>query len=190
MPNGFTLQQVGLFESIKEASTKQVASQFDPYRIERPHSSLLSYYLIVSLLGGPFFPILFLPLWIRYSTLRYKFDDEGISMSWGVLFRREVYLTYKRIQDIHLTRNIVQRWMNLATIAIQTASGKSEAEMTIEGILEVEQLRDFLYSRMRGSQDDPQDVPLVADANANRATQALLEIRDAMQTLVARQSTL
>ena len=28
---------------------------------------------------------------------------------WGLLFRHEVYLTYRRIQDIHVTRNIVER---------------------------------------------------------------------------------
>jgi uncharacterized protein len=162
---------------------------FDAKQIDRPDRSLLTYYLLVSLVAGPFCFIAAIPLWIRYVTLRYKFDDEGISMCWGVLFRREVYLTYKRIQDIHLTRNIVQRWMDLATISVQTASGKSEAEMTIEGILQPEQLRDFLYSKMRGAKD-PTGIELssqhmsASDMNSDRATQALLDIRDSLKKLV------
>ena len=40
--------------------------------------------------------------WFRYHTMRYRFDAEGVSMSWGILFRREVLLNYSRIQDIHL----------------------------------------------------------------------------------------
>jgi hypothetical protein len=36
-------------------------------------------------------------------------------------------------------------------VEVQTASGKSEAELTIEGIPQYEELRDFLYLRMRGA---------------------------------------
>jgi putative membrane protein len=45
----------------------------------------------------------------------------------------------------------VERWLGLARVQIQTASGSSTAEMTIEGLQEFEQVRDFLYSRMRGA---------------------------------------
>ncbi len=91
------------------------------------------------------FPFVILPLYFKYHTLRYRFDDKGIAMTYGILFRRETYLTYRRIQDIHVTRNFVQRWLGLASVAVQTASGSSGAEMTIEGIHEPERLRDFLY---------------------------------------------
>jgi uncharacterized membrane protein YdbT with pleckstrin-like domain len=89
-------------------------------------------------------------LWIKYRTLRYRFDDEGISASWGILFRREIHLTYKRIQDIHVQRGPVQRWLGIATIEVQTASGSQSAELAVEGVVEHEALRDFLYDRMRG----------------------------------------
>lgn len=75
-------------------------------------------------------------------------------MSWGILFRREINLTYRRIQDIHVTRNIIQRWLGLATVSIQTASGSASAEMEVEGILDFEGLRDFLYARMRGAKGE------------------------------------
>lgn len=171
------------------------ASNFDPLKIERPDPSLFHYYIFVSLLTGPLTPLVLLPLYFRYVTLRYKFDDSGVSMRWGILFRKEVYLTYRRIQDIHLTRNILQRWMGLAKISLQTASGNSQAEMAIEGILQPELLRDFLYSKMRGaknegssatSQDSAADALQLANATADRdrATQALLEIKEALQKLV------
>lgn len=172
-------------------------STFNPAKIDRPDNLLLKYYLVTSLLLGPAAPLAFIPLWIRFATLRYKFDDEGISMCWGILFRREIYLTYRRIQDIHLTRNIIQRWMNLATISVQTASGKSEAEMSIDGILEAEELRDFLYSRMRGAKDHhfapiasatPSDSNS-ADDTTGRANRALEEIRDALQKLVQKKQS-
>ena len=123
------------------------------FQIERPDAKLWPYYILSSFLAGPFFFVVLIPLYFRYHTLRYRFDREGISMGWGILFRREIHLTYSRIQDIHLVANIVERWLGLARIQIQTASGSAKAEMTLEGLLEFEHVRDFLYSRMRGARD-------------------------------------
>ena len=121
------------------------------FAIERPDSSLMTYYILSSFVAGPFFPFVAVPLYFRYHTMRYSFSEEGVSMRWGVLFRKEINLTFARIQDIHLTSNFLERWLGLARIQIQTASGSSKAEMTIEGIRNFRSLRDFLYSRMRGA---------------------------------------
>jgi membrane protein YdbS with pleckstrin-like domain len=121
------------------------------FALERPDPALFRYYLVSSLLTGPAFPFVLPYRYFRYHTLRYRFDDEGIAMRWGILFRKEINLTYARIQDIHLSSNVVERWLGLARIEIQTASGSAKAEMTIEGIREFEEVRDFLYSRMRGT---------------------------------------
>lgn len=166
---------------------------FDARTIERPDPLLFRYYLWVALLTGPLSPLVFIGLWFRYSTLRYKFTEDGVSMSWGVLFKQEVYLTFRRIQDIHLTRNLLQRWMGLAKISLQTASGSSKSEMAIEGILQAEELRDFLYSRMRGAKNESASKLLahsdtaqeqIASPESERATKALEEIRDALKSLV------
>jgi putative membrane protein len=127
----------------------------DVFSIHRPAPALLKYYFLGTLLAGPFFFIPLIPLYFRYHTLRYDFDEQGISMRWGILFRREINLTYARIQDIHLTSNFVERWLGLARIQIQTASANAQAELTIEGIHEFELVRDFLYSRMRGVHTAP-----------------------------------
>lgn len=160
---------------------------FDPRQVSRPNKSLLTYYFFVSLLTGPGFPLAFIPLFFRYETLHYRFDDEGVSMSWGILFRREVYLTYRRIQDIHLTRNILQRWMGLATVSVQTASGSATPEMSIEGIPEAEALRDFLYAQMRGARGDTEPHAAVGGEAkpADEALTLLREIRDGLRQLVA-----
>ena len=132
-------------------STPAPADDSLVYAIERPDAKLWTYYILASFLAGPAMPFLLVYSYFRYHTMRYRFDAEGISMSWGILFRREINLTYARIQDIHLTSNLLERWLGLARIQIQTASGSSGAEMTIEGVLEFEALRDFLYSKMRGT---------------------------------------
>ena len=130
--------------------------------IERPDPALFKYYVLACLVIPPLFPILILPAYFRYHTMRYKFSEDGISMSWGILFRRETIVNYARIQDIHLRSNIVERWLGLARILIQTASGSQSAELTIEGIKEFELLRDFLYARMRGVKDTKGSTPVQA----------------------------
>lgn len=135
--------------------------------IERPDKALWTYYILSCLVFPPLLVIIGPYLYFRYHTMRYKFTDDGISMSWGILFRREIIVNYARIQDIHLRSNFVERWLGLARILVQTASGSSGAEMTIEGIKEFEELRDFLYSRMRGVKDHahppaPAAAPTVA----------------------------
>lgn len=171
--------------------------------IERPHPNLFTYYWLTLLAIPPLLPILILPAWFRYHTMRYKFTDEGISMRWGILFRREVIVNYARIQDIHLRSNFVERWLGLARVLVQTASGNAGAEMTLEGLQEFEAVRDFLYARMRGVKEPAMSQPgsagssSAATAETNQALVAALrevaaELRDirlSLETRAAREKS-
>jgi putative membrane protein len=163
---------------------------FDARSITRPDPALLTYYIISAVLSGPFIVVVLIPLLFRYHTLKYRFDDEGISMSWGVIFHQEVYLQYRRIQDIHVTRNVLHRWLGLSAVAVQTAAGSAAAEMRIEGIKNPEALRDFLYTRMRGargldappcSSPAPAATPPVGAPPDDEALALLREIRDLLR---------
>lgn len=161
--------------------------------IERPHQNLMWYYGLASLLAGPFFFIPLVPLYFRYHTMRYRFDADGVKMRWGILFRREVNLTYARIQDIHLTSNLVERWLGLAEVKLSTASGSSSAEMTIEGLLEYELVRDFLYMKMRGAHDLPAgrapqavaQAPAERDRSADAVVSALRQVSEDLRAVRA-----
>lgn len=173
-------------------SVLSTSGAYDPRQITRPDRALLKYYLIVSILTGPGFFLAILPLVFKYETLRYRFDDEGVSMSWGLLFRREIYLTYRRIQDIHLTRNLLQRWLGLATVSVQTASGSAGPGMSIEGVLQADELRDFLYAKMRGAREHDHAGPqatahAAGQSNEDAAIELLRDIRDALARLAARE---
>lgn len=164
----------------------------DARSITEPDPALLTYYLIVSLFTLIGFPIVFTLAYIRFKTLRYRFDDEGIWMGWGLLFRREITLTYRRIQDIHVNRNIFHRWLGLSTIDVQTAAGGTGPQMRIEGVREADGLRDFLYERMRGAKSsapvgaqhvetsEPEEAP------AEEALALLRELRVSVNRLADR----
>ena len=169
-------------------STESSLSPEEIFQIERPDSSLMSYYVLASLVAGPFFLFILVPLYFRYHTMRYRFSDEGVSMRWGILFRKEINLTFARIQDIHLTSNFVERWLGLARIQIQTASGSAKAEMVIEGVTEYGALRDFLYSRMRGAKGLAATAAVrkdVAQTGAAPSAEVASLLRDAVAELRA-----
>jgi putative membrane protein len=153
------------------------------FAIERPHPQLLKLYMVRAVLTGPGFIVLMPLLYFRYETMRFRFDAEGVHMRWGILFRRQINLTYARIQDIHLTSGFIQRWLGLADIRIQTASGSAGAEMTLEGLLEFEAVRDFLYARMRGTR---KPAPLTTPAGpAPETAEAVALLREAVHELRA-----
>jgi uncharacterized membrane protein YdbT with pleckstrin-like domain len=154
------------------------------FAIERPHRNLLKIYVVRALLTGPGLVAVLPYLYFRYHTMRFRFDAEGIAMSWGLLFRREVNLAYARIQDIHLASGPVQRWLGLADIHIQTAAGSAAAEMKLEGLLEFEVVRDFLYQRMRGTRGATEPEARADDlggAGGDDLTETLHSIRDELR---------
>jgi putative membrane protein len=173
------------------------SATFDPSAITRPDERLMKYYVVVALLSLIAFPITVFVLYVKFRTLRYRFDDEGVWRRQGLLWRSEVNITYRRIQDIHLTNGLLQRWFGLATVSIQTAAGSASPEVTIEGVLEAEALRDFLYTKMRGVRDGAAARAEGATTGA-MATQPgsagaddevlglLVEIRDGLRRLEAR----
>jgi uncharacterized membrane protein YdbT with pleckstrin-like domain len=154
----------------------------------RPTRALLAYYVLSSIAAGPGLLVL-IPLRIfRYRTLRYDFHAEGMTARWGILFRREISLTYARIQDIHLVSNVVERWFGLGRVEIQTASGQSGAELTIEGLPDFEAIRDQLYARMRGARHEhvesaATDAASAADSSVN--DDAVAALRAAVDELRA-----
>jgi putative membrane protein len=146
--------------------------------ITRPHKNLLVQYCFRSLLGTFAAPIVIVPLYFKYHTLKYRLDQEGISVSWGILFRHEIHLTYKRIQDIHVSRSLVERYLGLGTVELQTAAGSSESEMSLEGLLEYDAVRDFLYRRMRGHElARPADAGALAPAEGAAGDELLALLR-------------
>jgi uncharacterized membrane protein YdbT with pleckstrin-like domain len=147
------------------AAAAEVAQLSRLPAVLRPHRNLLRYYVLTSLLAGPGFPIALLIQYFRFHTLHYDLDAEGITVRWGILFRREVSLTYARIQDIHLSSNLIERWLGLAKVQVQTASGNAAAEITIEGLQAFEAMRDFLYTKMQGARDRTLH-PAASDASA------------------------
>lgn len=146
------------------------------FNIQRPLPRLLHYYWLSSFFWGPAFFIPFVLKSLRYRTIRYEFSADGVTMRWGGLERREVSLAYARIQDIQVRANVLERWLGLARLEIQTASGDSKAEMTLEGLPQPLAVRDFLYNRGRGARTLPPVLASPTEVGEASLTQALQEV--------------
>jgi len=165
-----------------------------PPKIDRPSPALLTYYILSSLLSLPAVVIVLPALWIRYQTLTYELQESGIRMQVGLFFRKEVVVAFRRIQDIHVSRNIVQRRLGIASVSIQTASGNAMPEIVLEGMTDPDSIRDWLYERMRGAKgqmtssvtgDPTNDVGSNPMEDNEEATELLRGIRDNLSIIVS-----
>ncbi len=179
----FTTLKFG--DSIMETANKE--TPFDVHKLTRPAPALMTYYVLTALLTNVAIFVTLPLFWFRYLTLEYKFDEEGIAVRWGILFRRETIITYRRIQDIHLTRNLIQRWLGISTVSIQTAAASAMPEIQIEGVIEAEALRDYLYQQMRGAKGE---IETEEGAETDDALVHLQAIRDHLAVLAERSGAL
>lgn len=141
--------------------------------LTRPATELFWYYLLVSLMFLCAAPIVLVPMLLRYYTLWYRIDGVGVAMGYGFFVRREQQITYPKMQDIQLSQNLLQRWLGIGTVLIQTAGVGDASELHIVGVREYEWLRDYLYERMRGVR---------ATAPTSKSDELLVEIRDALRS--------
>lgn len=142
--------------------------------VTRPEKGLLLLYAVSALPAFCLWPIVMVPLYFRYHTLWYRFTDEGVATGVGILFRREQQLTYARMQDIHVSQNVLERWLGIGTVTVQTAGAGAGGNLSIVGVRDVEAVRDFLYAKLRGVRHE-EDAPKPHGTDA-----VLLEIRDAL----------
>ncbi len=151
------------------------------HAITRPERELLWFYVLSSFMALCAAPLVLLPLLFRYETLWYRFTSSGIATGYGFFFRREQQLTYARMQDIHFSQNILERWLGIGTVTVQTAGAGGAGNLTIVGVREFEAIRDYLYAKMRGVHAEP-DAHL---EGAPTTDAVLTDIRDALRDAAA-----
>jgi putative membrane protein len=72
---------------------------------------------------GVLFALSALFCYVRARSYAIELGPEGIAIEHGVLRRVHETLLYGRIQDILITRSLLERLLGLATVTLQSASG-------------------------------------------------------------------
>lgn len=71
-------------------------------------------------------------VWRRYD---YFFEEDSLRITHGVFRRNERDIPYRRIQNVNIKRNIVQRVLEIAKVDFETAGG-SETEASLKYVTE------------------------------------------------------
>lgn len=92
-------------------------------------------------------------VWRNYS---YSFKDDSIKIKHGVLRKKDRKIPLKRIQNVDVSRNIVQRALGIAQVNLETAGGDTtEASFKYLELDDARSMQDRIRSRKKRDSDEP-----------------------------------
>ncbi len=130
---------------------------------------------ILFFIGGIFEPIISIVVFVAYFVMLYlisdivhnnfyfSIDENGFNKEHGIIHKQEVSIPYSRIQNVNITRGLIDRMLGLARISIETAGsnsikardivggGKTKAEGYLPGITlaQAKKAHDLLLNESR-----------------------------------------
>ncbi|MFC7177810.1 PH domain-containing protein [Halosegnis marinus] len=119
--------------------------------------------LVVALLGVLAYQVAYV------RRFDYELTDDTFDLASGVVSRRTREIPYRRVQNVDVSRNVVQRALGLAEVRIETAGGgETEAQLRYVSHDEAERLQREIGRRKRGDGETATDpdgtAPPVEDA--------------------------
>jgi putative membrane protein len=93
-----------------------------------------------------------------YRRYEYDLGDDTLDIRSGVVSRRNREIPLGRIQNVDITRNVVQRALGIAAVSFETAGGgETEATLRFVEFTEAKRLQDVVGRYARGDSDGPAD---------------------------------
>ncbi len=94
----------------------------------------------------------------RYRRFAYELGPETVDIASGVLSRREREIPYRRIQNVDVAQNAIQRLFDVAEVRIETAGGgETEASLQYVSRAEADRLQSEISQRKRAVSDPAED---------------------------------
>lgn len=96
-----------------------------------------------------------------YERFEYELTADTLDIRSGVISRREREIPYRRVQNVDIRRNVLQRMLGIAAVGLETAGGsRTEGSIRYASIAEAERLQREIQRRKRGVDgDDRNDEP-------------------------------
>ena len=118
-----------------------------------------------------------------YRRYQYTFTDDTFDIESGVLNRREREIPYGRVQNVDISRNIIQRLLGLSAINLETAGGGStEAAIRYVTADAATTIQDELRRRKRGDDQRRRTGAEAADSAERDGTDGDSEATDSATT--------
>lgn len=88
---------------------------------------------------------------VYFRRFEYELTDDTFDIHSGVLSRRDREIPLRRIQNVDISRNVVQRALGVAEVRLETAGGsESEAQLQYVAETEARRLQDEIGRLKRG----------------------------------------
>lgn len=89
-------------------------------------------------------------VWCYFKARSYQFElrQEGVALEYGVFNRLHETIPYGEIQDIQVSRGLLERLLGLATVPIQPAAGRSQIIPAL-GAETAKEFRDQIFRRLQ-----------------------------------------
>ena len=88
---------------------------------------------------------------VYYQRFEYDLTGDTLDIASGVVSRRNREIPIRRVQNVDISRNVVQRALGIAQINLETAGGSStEASLKYVSVEEAERLQSEIGRRKRG----------------------------------------
>ncbi|MFW5918305.1 MAG: PH domain-containing protein [Haloferacaceae archaeon] len=92
-----------------------------------------------------------------FRRFRYELTADTFDIESGVFSRRDREIPYRRIQNVDIRQNVVQRLLGIAEVRLETAGGgQTEAQLQYVNREEAERLQEEVSQRKRA--DDPESA--------------------------------
>ncbi|WP_135805272.1 PH domain-containing protein [Halorussus marinus] len=86
-----------------------------------------------------------------YRRFDYELTDDGLDLASGVVSRRHREIPLRRVQNVDISRNVIQRALGLAALDLETAGGgETEASLRYVGYDEAKRLQREIQRLKRG----------------------------------------
>jgi putative membrane protein len=97
-------------------------------------------------------PVLLVPYtgaaFLRYLTLRYRYDPTEFVIRSGLFVRNERHIPYARIQNIDAVETVLHRLLGVVDVRLQTAAGSEpEAVLSVLPAASVDEMRRQVFAR-------------------------------------------
>lgn len=94
-----------------------------------------------------------------YRRFEYTLTPDTFDIASGVISRRHREIPYRRIQNVDITRSLVQRAMGIAEVRLETAGGtESEAHLRYVGYANAKRLQNEIQERTEGTETDTEGI--------------------------------
>ena len=140
------------------------------------------WWLIALILSGPY-----------YRSLRYEVQDDEVVVYAGIWTKSVKHVPYRTVTNLQVKRDVVDRWLGLGTLNIQTAgmSGQTGVEERLVGLSGVQEVYEAVAEELRRFRGGMAPTQADVDAEPEIVPQGslgeiLAEVRAIRKSLEAR----